>query len=177
MINKTPRWWKGIYCRASLRHLYRTALSHPSKQVWERKLHGHELETVVSTSFKIVCKTICLHHHHTSLPTFTRFSPCQDQDSSKRSSDFPHFFGIALDGWDPCLARQLAGILTYRPELLEAWLVLTSINYKRNVWVSILLYLWLALTMFRASGPRVITQFIFNVIQQLLQIQIYFSKE
>ena len=87
------------------------------------------------------------------------------------------FFGIAYDGRDPCLARELAGILTYRPELLEAWLELTNINYNRNVWVSILLYLWLALTMLRANGPWVITQFIFNVIQQLVRIQIYFSKE
>ena len=37
--------------------------------------------------------------------------------------------------------------------LLEAWLVLTSINYHRNVSVSIPLNQWLALTMLRATSP------------------------
>ena len=39
------------------------------------------------------------------------------------------------------------------PEFLENWLALTSIDYHRNVQVSILLNKWLALTMIRATGP------------------------
>ena len=39
------------------------------------------------------------------------------------------------------------------PEFLEDWLALTSVNYHRNVWVSILLNKCLALTMLRATGP------------------------
>ena len=38
------------------------------------------------------------------------------------------------------------------PELLEAWLELSSINYHRNAQVSILLNQWLALTMLQATG-------------------------
>ena len=42
------------------------------------------------------------------------------------------------------------------PELLKAWLALTSVNYQRNVWVSIPLNQWLARTILRATGPRLI---------------------
>ena len=45
-----------------------------------------------------------------------------------------------------------------RPGLLEAWLVLTSVSYHRNVLVSIPLNQWLALTILRATGPRAINQ-------------------
>ena len=38
-------------------------------------------------------------------------------------------------------------IIYLRPELLETWLVLTSVNYHRNVFVSIFLNQWLVLTM------------------------------
>ena len=42
------------------------------------------------------------------------------------------------------------------PELLKAWLALTNVNYHRNVWVSIPLNQWLARTILRATGPRLI---------------------
>jgi len=51
MINKTPRWLERIYGRPILHQLCHTALSHFSKQVLERKLQGHELETVLLTNF------------------------------------------------------------------------------------------------------------------------------
>ena len=43
----------------------------------------------------------------------------------------------------------------HSPELLEAWLALTSVNYHRNVLVSLLLNQWLALIMFQAIGPMI----------------------
>ena len=43
--------------------------------------------------------------------------------------------------------------LAFWPELLEGWLALTSVNYHRNVRVSILLNRWLALTMPPATSP------------------------
>ena len=51
MINKTPRWLEGIYGRPILHQLCHTAQSHFSKQVLERKLQGHDLETVLLTNF------------------------------------------------------------------------------------------------------------------------------
>lgn len=37
---------------------------------------------------------------------------------------------------------------------VKAWLALTSVNYHRNILISILLNQWLALNMLRATGPR-----------------------
>ena len=53
MINKTPRWRGGIYGRLILHQLCHTVQSHFSKQVFEEKLQGHELETVLLTNFLI----------------------------------------------------------------------------------------------------------------------------
>ena len=50
------------------------------------------------------------------------------------------------------LANRLSTLANW-PELLEAWLALTSVNYLRNVLVLILLNHWLALIMLRATGP------------------------
>ena len=41
-----------------------------------------------------------------------------------------------------------------KAELLETWLVLTSIKYHDNLLVLILLNRWLVLTMLRSTGPR-----------------------
>ena len=46
---------EGIYGRAILNHLCHTAQSHFSKQVLERKLQGHDLETVLLTNFLKEC--------------------------------------------------------------------------------------------------------------------------
>ena len=43
--------------------------------------------------------------------------------------------------------------ILFWPELLEAWLTLTSVNYHRKVQVSIPLDQWLAITMLRPTGP------------------------
>ena len=51
MINKTPWWRGGIYGRPILHQLCHTEQPHFSKQVLERKLQGHELETVLLTNF------------------------------------------------------------------------------------------------------------------------------
>jgi len=50
--------------------------------------------------------------------------------------------------------------ITSSLELLVAWLALTSVNYHRNVWVSILLNQWLAIAMLPAIIKllRVITR-------------------
>ena len=39
------------------------------------------------------------------------------------------------------------------PKFFEAWLALTSVNYHKNVQVSILLNQWLALTVLRVVAP------------------------
>ena len=44
--------------------------------------------------------------------------------------------------------------LPIRPGLLEAWLVLTSVKYHRNLYILIPLNQRLALTRLRATGPR-----------------------
>ena len=70
-----PRWWEGIYWRPILHHLCHTTPSHLSKQVSERKIEGHELETVLLTNFLFVSKNIrILFHHHIYEPIFTIFS-------------------------------------------------------------------------------------------------------
>ena len=50
------------------------------------------------------------------------------------------------------LANRLSAVANW-PELLEAWLALTNFNYHGNVWVSIPLNQWLALSMLRPTGP------------------------
>ena len=49
------------------------------------------------------------------------------------------------------------GVLTTRPGLLEAWLVLTSVKYHGNLYILIPLNQRLALTRLRATGPRCLT--------------------
>ena len=50
------------------------------------------------------------------------------------------------------LATRLSTLANW-PEWFESLLALTSVNYHRNVLVSILLNQWLALAMLRATGP------------------------
>ena len=49
-------------------------------------------------------------------------------------------------------------LLVPRPGQLEAWLVLTSVKYQRNLYILIPLNQRLALTRLRATGPRMITE-------------------
>ena len=48
-----PWWLEGIHGGPILHQLCHTAQSHFSKQVLERKLQGHELETVLLPKFLI----------------------------------------------------------------------------------------------------------------------------
>ena len=52
-INKTPRWLEGTTEGQFLHPLCHTAQSQASRQALERKLQGHELETVLLTNFLI----------------------------------------------------------------------------------------------------------------------------
>ena len=58
---------------------------------------------------------------------------------------------VGMEIWK---SLRITHVLRTRPELLEAWLGLASVSYHRNVSVSILLNLWLALTKLRAIGLR-----------------------
>ena len=49
---------------------------------------------------------------------------------------------------------NLKKLLTFRPGLLEAWLVLTSVKYHGNLYILIPLNQRLVLTRLRATGPR-----------------------
>ena len=89
-INKTPRWREGIYGRPILHQLCHTAQSHSSKQVLERKLQGHELETVLLTNFLI--ERLMYH----------------DWDSLKQSSDLERFLTIVQDASAEFLRLELA---------------------------------------------------------------------
>ena len=44
------------------------------------------------------------------------------------------------------LVFMLASLVKTRTELLEAWLAVNSVNYHRNIYVSVLLNQWLVLT-------------------------------
>ena len=74
----------------------------------------------------------------------------------------------SIANWPNMLARQLSSVrelintlsndpkkLVNSPELLEAWLELTSVNHHINVWVSVLLNQCLVQTMLQAIniGP------------------------
>ena len=59
--------------------------------------------------------------------------------------------------------------LQFRPGLLEAWLVLTSVKYHGNLYILIPLNQRLALTRLRATGPCPITfKFVSTVLNILL---------
>ena len=52
------------------------------------------------------------------------------------------------------LEPSTSGRVTLRPELLEAWLALTSVKFYRNVPVSMVLNQWLTFITLRATGIR-----------------------
>lgn len=119
IIIKTPCWWKEFI--ESQFYITSVTLHHLTPQ------HGcwrEILRTWIENSFinwlLTVCKNILL--HHSSLPTFTKCWSRQDRDFWKRPSNFQRFLTIVLDVWDPCLAWELEGILTY-------WLITQFVFY------------------------------------------------